>query len=325
MSTNIFVKHSTFKKQKKTLFNYVISLFLLSIILAMLFYPEKYITVALNSLLVWATVVLPAIFPFLLYAKFLTKFELIDFFSKKISPVTKVLFNTDGVSAFIYLVSIISGYPIGAKLTADFFNDGRISRGNAFRTITYCANSGPMFIIGTVGIGMFLSKTAGYVILISHILGAVLNGVLYRKYKINDNFYNKISNKKESDDDFLYQTAISSCNSMLIVGTYIVVFFILIEFLSTFLIANNSLTAVFNGLFEITHGCQDLSILSISLNLKTILATFVITFGGLSTILQSLAFLKKMKLSISFFVLIKFTHAIFSTIICFLILIFFKL
>lgn len=291
----------------------------------MIVQPEKYIAVSLNSLLIWATVVLPAIFPFLLYSKFLTKLGVVDIFAKMISPITKFLFNTDGISAYIYLVSIISGYPVGAKLTADLYADGRINRGNAIRTITYSANSGPMFILGTVGIGMFASHTAGYIILISHFLGAIVNGIVYRKYKLNDLTCEQKKDATQNDNKYLYTTALSSCNSMLIVGTYIVVFFILIEFFSSFYLSNNIFSAIFNGLFEITHGCQDLSFLNISISLKAIFATFLITFGGFSTTMQSLAFLKKMKFSTPFFILFKLTHAIFSTIICVLLVLIFKI
>lgn len=326
MTENIFVKPSALKKEKKlSAFSFLISMLVIFVIIAMIVNPEKYIAVSLNSLLVWATVVLPAIFPFLLYSKFLTRLGIVDFFARLISPITKYLFNTDGISAYIYLISIISGYPVGAKLTTDLYADGRINRGSALRTMTYCANSGPMFILGTVGIGMFASVKAGYVILISHFFGAILNGIVYRKYRLNDQTFKQKKDSEQTCENFLYSTAISSCNSMLIVGTYIVVFFILIEFFSSFYLSNSIYSAIFNGLLEITHGCQDLSFLNISMSIKTILATFIITFGGVSTTMQSLAFLKKMKFSTPFFILLKFTHALFSTIICVLLVLIFKL
>lgn len=312
-------------EKKQSIFSFLLSFLLIFVVIAMVINPERYIVVCLNALLIWSTVVLPAIFPFLLYSRFLTKLGIVDLISKAISPITKFLFNTDGISAYVYVVSVISGYPVGAKLISDLYADGRLNHGNAVRTMTYCANSGPMFVIGTVGIGMFISANAGYIILISHLIGAIVNGIVFRKYKLSDKATLPMQNKEQDDDNFLYSTAISACNSMLIVGSYIVVFFILIEFLSSCFFAEQTsvFASLFNGFFEITHGCQDLSLLETSLNLKVILATFIITFGGLSTMLQSLSFLKKMKFSTSFFIFIKLTHAVFSTIISiFLILLF---
>jgi sporulation integral membrane protein YlbJ len=317
MNSQYIVKQAAVQKSKKQGFLYfLLSILFVFVVIAMVVKPQQYIAVSLTALLVWSTVVLPAIFPFLLYAKFLTRLGLVDTCAKAISPITKKLFNTSGISAYIYLASMISGYPVGAKLVSDMYADGRMDRGNALRTITYCATSGPMFVLGTVGIGLFLSQKAGYIMLFCHFAGAFLNGLLYRNYKLNDTTQLPTTHKEWTHENFLYETAISSCNSMLIVGTYIVFFFILIEFLKGIFVPNNLPFAVLGGILEITHGCQDLSNLPISLGLKTVIATFIISFGGISTLVQSLAFLKKMKFSTSFFVLAKLTHALLATAIC---------
>ncbi len=318
--------NKTVKKTKnKTYFFYLIfSIILIFVIVAMVINPQKYVSVALDALLVWATLVLPSIFPFLLYSKFLTKLGIVEILGKIFAPINKFLYKTEGLSSYIFFMSIISGYPVGAKLTADLYEDGRISRGTAQRTISYCANCGPMFMLATVGVGMLISKQAGYIILISHILGSIFNGILYRNFRANDNFRLKQKLTQDSDDNFLYNTALSSCNSMLIVGTYIVVFFILIEFLNValgfWLNSQNAFTSIFNGFFEITYGCKNVAVLNLSLNLKTLLSTLIISFGGLSTIFQSMAFLKKIEMKTSVFILQKLTHCFFSSAICCLIL-----
>jgi sporulation integral membrane protein YlbJ len=311
--------------KKKISFNFVLALVFVFITFAMVFDPEKYINVSLTALLVFATVILPAIFPFLIFSKFLTKFGVVDFFSRIITPITRFLFKTNGVGAYVFTISVISGYPVGAKITSDLFEEGRIDRANAIKIMTFSACSGPMFILGTVGIGMFLSATAGYIMLVSHILGAILNGVLYRNIFKGENKLEKIKSPQLSDDEFLSKTALSSANSMMIVGTYILLFFVIIEFFtSLFALTPGVLSVLLSGFLEITRACQELSILNISLCLKTVLATFIITFGGLSTLVQSMAFLKKMKFPTTFLILLKLTHALFSTIICFLLLLIFK-
>lgn len=325
METTQVVKSRHSKFIKKTSFiNVLMSLLFIFVLAGMVINPKHYIILTLNAILIWATVVLPGIFPFLIYSKLLTHFGFVDFFSKILSPITKFLFNTDGNVAYIYLMSILSGYPIGAKLVSDLYLDGRINKGCAYRAVAFCSNSGPMFILGSVGIGMLFSKLAGYIILISHFVGAIINGLLFRKYKLNDTTQNEKTNKEQTDDNFLYSTALSSTTAMLVVGAYIVLFFILIEFLNIALNIDPSTVfgSVFNGIFEITRGCKDISTLSISLSLKTILCCGIISFGGFSTAIQSLAFLKKAKISTWYFILQKFTHGIISTIICSLILLF---
>lgn len=314
------VKH----KQKinfKTANSIILSLLIFALLVAMVAQPQTYMQETLNALIVWATVLLPSLLPFVLYTKFLTMLGMIDPISKLFAPFTKKFYNVGGISSFVYLMSIMSGYPVGAKLTSDLYIDGKINRGEAQRLITFCANCGPMFLIGTVGVGLLANKTSGYILLISHFIGALLNGLIYRKYKLDDT--TKISNSKthQTEDDALSNSVISSAKSMFIVGAYVVVFFVLIKFLNTILpIEQNSIWgALINGFLEITHGCKDISTLALSNNLKTILCCFVASFGGIATGLQSITFLKKIDMKFCFFVTFKLTHAIISTIICTLI------
>ena len=177
---------------------------------------------------------------------------------------------------------------------------------------SFCSNSGPMFIVGAVGTTMLISKTAGYILLVSHILGAFFNGFLYRKLKDKTEnkkailFQNKAKNLSFAD------IIESSCKSILIVGTIISFFFIIIEFLSLPLgFLDIKIQSLLFGLVEITKGCQMIS-QNFGLRLATILSSFVITFGGISTIIQSTAVLKPIGISAKIFTIEKTTQAILS-------------
>ena len=63
--------------------------------------------------------------------------------------------------------------------------------------LSFCSTSGPMFIIGAVGAGMFNSTFAGYIMFTSHVLGAFLNGIIYRNIKV-----------KEFDPKYFYKQVI---------------------------------------------------------------------------------------------------------------------
>jgi len=302
----------------KVVYSVLLSLAIFCLLVAMVAQPQVYMNTTLNALIVWATVLLPSLFPFILYTKFLSSLGMIEPISKSFSSVTSKLYNVSGISSFVYLMSIMSGYPVGAKLTTDLYLEGKINRGEAQRIVTFCANCGPMFLVGTVGVGLLANKTAGYVMLVSHFLGALINGLIFRKYKLNDKTTLQQKNTSSTNDDVLSKNVISSANSMFIVGSYVVIFFVLIQFLNMVLPINQSgvFGALFNGFFEITHGCKDVANLAVSTNLKIILCCFVASFGGLATAMQSITFLKKLNMKFTFFLLFKFTHAVLSTAIC---------
>ena len=313
--------------------NIIISIFVLLLIICLIAIPDVSISACLNGLVVWATNILPALFPFFLFTKLLGEFGLITELSKYISPFTKKLYNTSGISGYIYIMSIMSGYPVGAKLTSDLYEKKCIDIGEAHRIVSFTSTSGPLFILGTVAIGMFGNKTLGYTILLSHFLGSLLNGILYRNYMIKQksNLDTKITHTPSNN--ILEESMIGSIKSIMIVGGYISIFFMIITIVNTFNIYNpilfllskispntpiKPIISVLNGIIELTRGCLDLSLCNLPIQTTAIILSGIISFGGISINLQALTFLKKMKINLKFYFLQKFTHTILSMILAYI-------
>ncbi len=311
--------------------NLLLAIFLALIICCLVINPSKYINVCLSGILVFCKNILPALFPFIFFTKLLTSTGYVEHISKHLAPVTKRLYNCPAISAYVFLMSVLSGYPLGAKITADLYEQGLITRDEAHRICSFTSNSGPMFIIGTVGVGMLFSAKIGYIILISHIISAILNGLIYRKFTPKYVELPQQNTVKQKVDLSLSECMENSIISVLLIGGYITIFFIITEILSSlnvfypitrFLeilgIDKGVSSGVINGIFEITNGCKSIAGLQISAKLKTILCSFIISFGGLAVAFQGLNFLEKFKISKGFFFLQKFTQAILSTLITFL-------
>ncbi len=227
-------------------------------------------------------------------------------------PFVKI-YKTSSYSFYVFFISILSGYPVGSKMIADLYEQNKISKADAFRMSSFCSNSGPMFIVGAVGTSMLLSATAGYIILLSHVLSAIINGILYRNLKVKNEVSECVvlQEKKMSFGDIIE----NCCKSILTVGSIIMFFFIIIEFISLFIgFLSPQIQSVLFGIVEITKGCQSISN-NFTLKMATILSTVVITFGGISTALQSISLLKRVKMPLRIFILQKFTQCIFAGII----------
>ena len=97
----------------------------------------------------------------------------------------KPLFNVSGKGAFPFIMGIISGYPTGAKIVSDFRKNNICTKVECERLLAYTNNSGPLFIIGTVGSSLFLSTEIGILLLITHIFGTLTVGIIFRFYKNN--------------------------------------------------------------------------------------------------------------------------------------------
>lgn len=238
------------------------------------------------------------------------------------------VYHTPAPSFLVFLLSTLSGYPMGAKLICSIYDDGAITRDEASRMLSFCSVSGPMFIIGTVGVGFLHSYIAGLIILIANIIASLINGLLYRGKPITTKTPTYIPPKK---DDILSNSVYDSLISILMVGAYIVLSFLIIDILKNFHIisglsyaissvlhVNNSqpiVEGVLTGMIEMTRGILSLGRLDCPLNIKTIISSGLIGFGGVSVMLQSASFLNKLHLPARKMLIQKFTQAIISILI----------
>ncbi len=186
---------------------------------------------------------------------------------------------------------------------------------NCKKIASFCSTSGPLFILGTLGITVFNDKSFAIVVLICHYLSAFLNGFIYRGKKTNTD---AVLNLPLDCNDFLSKTICNSTLSMLNLCGYIVVFNLIID-----LVLNSGILsclpntdfgftaqALICGCIEMTRGCMMLSKISISKFLKCGLITFLVSISGMGILCQSMSFLSKCRIKAKTVVLQKFTHSL---------------
>ena len=284
----------------------------------MVLFPQIYINATLNGITAWAINVLPSLLPFVFFTKIITNLNQNKKKKLLFEKPTRYLFNTPAISLYTFFTSIISGYPVGAKMTADLYEGGKISKSEAFRMSSFCSTSGPMFIIGAVGVGMLKNVAYGYIIFFSHIIGAFINGIIYINLKLKNDKKNTENEKITSKINFS-NIVLDSALSLISVGVIIAIFFVVITSFSPILnLFSSGVASFLAGLIEITKGCNDISF-SLSGITCILSCTFVISFGGFSTAIQSLTMLNKLEMPLWLFLLQKLTHAICSTLIALII------
>lgn len=310
--------------KKRDFFNILyISMLIIGIVL-LIALPQLSINSFFMGLRLWATKVLPALLPFFILSKLLSYTNFTHKLGKALSPFTQKVYGVGGIAGYVYVMSAISGYPVGAKLTSDLYKEKIISSGQAQIITSFTSTSGPLFIIGTVAIGMFNNILIGVVIIISHMIGALLNGLLYRK-KTDKNGINYLI---QSTPNPLNESMTSSILAIMTVGGFISIFYMFLQILlqlnvfspiiSLFECINISPTitkGLISGLIEVTTGCLYLSQAGLSHRMLAIISTCLISFGGLSIHAQAYTFLHDFGLSYNKFLLQKTTQSIISTII----------
>ncbi|MCX4362162.1 MAG: hypothetical protein OSJ74_02065 [Clostridia bacterium] len=310
------------KKAKKAL---PLSLIICFFICCLVINPQRYIQSIFSGMLLFAKNVAPALFPFFFFTKLLTGLGGANAMGKLLKKPVSKLYNAPSESGYILVMSLISGYPIGAKLISDFYENGNFSVQNCKKVSSFTSTSGPLFVVGTVGTLMLSSPKAGYVLFLCHSLGALVNGLIYRGRQSQEKALSMPPLK--DDDELLNKSITSSILSVLVVGGYIAIFSMIIdiaidlkvvEILSTLLAKPLSLIGIPQqvaeasviSLIEITRGCQAFAQSGVEMKIILPFIAGLLSFGGLSITFQSLTFLKSCKINFGFYMLTKLTQAI---------------
>ena len=158
-----------------------LAIFLL--VFAIIFAVGGYSYAVGNGIKLWVATILTSLFPYFFISAFLSSLSITGKLSLRLSPLTKKLFNANGLTGYAFIMSILSGYPTGAKTVADLKEKGLISDIEAIRASAFCSTSSPMFIFGSVGCIMFCSQKFGIALFLTHILSAFTCGVIFSFYK----------------------------------------------------------------------------------------------------------------------------------------------
>lgn len=151
--------------------------------LALIVFSKENLNAAKTGIALWADSVLPALLPFFIATELLSYTGIISFFGKCLNRFMRPIFNVPGEGAFPFIMGIISGYPVGAKIVTKLRENNTCSKKESERLLAFTNNSGPLFIVGTVGISLIGDTTIGIILLIIHILASITVGVLFRFWK----------------------------------------------------------------------------------------------------------------------------------------------
>lgn len=301
---------------KKNLLTIIFTLFLIFLLV----FSKPNLSATKAGLMLWAKNVVPSLFPFFIATELLNYTNLPYYLGKLTNKFMRPLFNVPGEGSYAFIMGIISGYPVGAKIINKFVEDGTCTKQEAERLLAFTNNSGPLFIIGTVGISLFGDTKVGIILFITHILSCLTVGLLFgflSKYSLKKNQKNfRNSNVTSSYNisdlgTILSNSITNAISTILLIGGFIVLFSIIISILNSLNIINtfsNILSriaiptqyseCILTGLLELTNGINAVSLLHTKyMSVQIIISAFLLGFAGFSIFLQIFSIASKNNLS----------------------------
>ena len=140
--------------------NYIALAATLTALGALLLCSQAALESARAGLNLCAQMIVPSLLPFFILSSLLQQLGLPGILGRWLSPVTQRLFGIGGAGASALLLGVTGGYPLGADAVARLRRSGTLTREQAERALAFCNNSGPAFLVGAAGVGVFHS--AGY-------------------------------------------------------------------------------------------------------------------------------------------------------------------
>ncbi len=253
---------------------------------------------AISGLLLSGNVIIPSLFPFAVFVLFILK-----------SNLPQKLHIKSDISIFI--LSLIGGYPIGAKLLNEALETKIINKNDAEKMLNYCVNAGPAFIILAVGGGLLNSQKLGYILFVSHILASIILMAL-TKTKSKES---KQKNDMNIIDNFVLSVS-QAASATFSICSFIILFSVILSYINFYTQKFEILKSV-SYILEVTNACAKTK--------NIYLISFLLGFSGICIWFQVWGMVKHFKINYLKFAICRILHGLLSTTITFIIIKVFKI
>lgn len=303
--------------------NKILLLIFLSIMFLELFSHSNIVKGSiLNSSKLWFYNLVPSILPIYLFVDISLNYNFFSYINKLLHPMLNKLFNLKKNISYIFILSILSGFPSNSKYLKNALDNNLINIKEANRLLIFTHFSNPLFIIESIGVNFLNNKKIGIIILISHYLGNIILGLLSRNNNNYDNILNNIEYRKKNFINSLSDSITNTFSILILLYGIITFFMIITSLISVNININPLINSIICGLLEITNGINLISKLSINILYKGIIITFLLSFGGFCIHMQVFSILKEYSLKYSSYLKYRLIHSFISSCIFYVVYVF---
>ena len=155
----------------------LLCLIIIACALGILLFPNDVRNGAANGISFCLYTLVPSLFPFMVLSSFIIHSGISKFIGKLLQPVIQFLFYLPGSAGSVIIMSMIGGYPVGARGCISLLEQGAITQKQAHRMLYFCVNAGPAFIISVVGGTLLQNALIGLLLFFSQIAAMMVIGI----------------------------------------------------------------------------------------------------------------------------------------------------
>ena len=288
---------------KKTKIFYM--LFICIFMLLILLYPNISYEGVSNGIVLSANIIIPSLFPFMVCVLMITKIK-INVKSKLICGFIYKIFGHNFNMFLAFVLSMIGGYPTGATIVKELYDNDIINEKTSNIMLLYCVNAGPAFVLSVAGRN-FKNQKLGVILLLSHLFSSIIIAIFFSKnIKNNIKYYAKNIPAKKQYSNVFVKSVYDASGNILTICSFIIVFSVINTYIDYFF-KNINIIKYVSYFTEVSSGL---------IKSKNIfLTSFLLGFSGISIWCQIFAICQNIKLNKFSFIFSRFVHGLFSMII----------
>lgn len=290
------------------------------LLLFLLRFPDQALSAAREGMTLWLNTLIPTLLPFMILTGILLHTGNLEKILNPLAFFWKKFLGLSCWGAYAFLLGMLCGFPMGAKLSADLYANGKISRREAEYLLTFANNPSPSFLLSYLAGSCLKSRTSGCKILGTLFLSSMLcmlffRFVVYKNHTTDTWRETSHNDKKETSHSpggaIVDASIMNGFETITRLGGYILMFSLMSAFIRHYWPFSRLSGCLLLGITEITTGLHYLSALSLPYNWLYLFSMCATAFGGLCILAQTKSVLNR-QLSLLPYVAAKCLSAVFT-------------
>ncbi|MEG0762315.1 MAG: hypothetical protein RR424_00665 [Oscillospiraceae bacterium] len=159
--------------------------FIIYMIISVLLQPQAACKGVINGLLICYNKLIPSLFPFLILSSLLMSHPYAKYLGFMFYPYLKLMRIHNKKSAVCILLGTIGGFAVGASMITSLFEQGDVNKREAELLLCCVVGTGPAFVIGVVGFGLFGNVELGIILFLSLVTASLISGIICNAFYHN--------------------------------------------------------------------------------------------------------------------------------------------
>ncbi|MCI6675603.1 MAG: hypothetical protein MSG78_01600 [Clostridiales bacterium] len=297
------------------------------LLLVFLFFIIRFSTISIAGasfgLALWYQSVVPTLLPTMILSSLIVQTGAATYITRIVHPLIRYIFHISANGSYCMLIGMLCGYPVGVKTCVDYIEMGRMDNTEGDYLLAFISFPSPMFLCGYIASGHLGNEYWSDVLLAVYLPIFLLNGLSWFIH-IHRNPSFSLSAQSISIPSFSIQMLDHAIHSSVAVickvGCYMMLFSILASFVQAIPWIPSTLRAIIAGILEMTTGIHQISLTPLSTRMQGSLMCGFASFGGFSTLMQTLDVMHESNLSLKLCVIWKILHGLLSALIFYILI-----